>query len=179
MNSQSKIHHRKSIRLSSWDYTSDAVYFVTICTFNHQNLFAKIINGQLIFNKFGNIVQEEWLKTAELRDYVKLDEYVIMPNHFHAMIWICSGKTKIEPTVSNSPIKKFGSIQPKSLSVIIRSFKSAVTKRINEIRRTPGAPVWQRNYYEHIIRDEKDYNRIQEYIINNPLKWADDRYYKK
>ncbi|MBN2410159.1 transposase [candidate division KSB1 bacterium] len=177
MKAKLKKHHRKSIRLKTWDYTSDAVYFITICTHNHQNLFSKIINGNLVYSNFGNIVQEEWIRTAELRNYIKLDEHIIMPNHFHGMLWICRGSINDELIDTKPPRKKFGSIQPKSLSVIIRSFKSAVTKRINEVRQTPGKPVWQRNFYEHIIRDEKDYYRIKEYILNNPLKWTDDRYY--
>ncbi len=123
-------------------------------------------------NEFGQVVQEEWLKTAELRPDVELGTAVVMPNHFHGIIVInddCRGTARRAPTVS-----RFGKPVAGALSTIIRSYKSAVTKRINEIRRTPGMAVWQPNYYEHIIRNEDDLKKIHDYILYNPAKWTED-----
>jgi REP element-mobilizing transposase RayT len=120
-------------------------------------------------NHFGHVLDEEWLRTNGLRPNVGLDEYGVMPNHFHGVLVINErrGVLQYAPTnVLRSPSQTIGAI--------IRGFKSAVTKRINQIRNTPGHPVWQRNYYEHVIRNEDGMNRIREYIIANPAKWDDD-----
>ena len=112
------------------------------------------------------------MKTAELRPDVELGTSIVMPNHFHGIIVInddCRGTARRAPTVS-----RFGKPVAGALSTVVRSFKSAVTKRINEIRRTPGMTVWQRNYYEHIIRNDGDLNKIHEYILYNPAKWTED-----
>jgi len=130
-----------------------------------------VVNGEMRLNELGQVVKSEWLKTAEIRDNVKLDAFVIMPNHIHGIVVItdnCRG------TACRAPTEQFGKPTPGSLSTIVRSFKSAVTKRINEMRHTPGIPIWQRNYYEHVIRNEDDLNEIREYILNNPLRWELD-----
>jgi REP element-mobilizing transposase RayT len=124
-------------------------------------------------NKYGHIVETEWIKTADIRKNVELDTYAIMPNHFHGILLItdnCRGTEHRAPTV-----EQFGKLVSGSLPTIIRSFKATVTKQINQLRNTPGSSVWQRNYYEHIIRNEKKLNKIRKYIINNPLKWLLDR----
>ena len=121
-------------------------------------------------NKFGNIVRNEWLKTKQIRDNVDLDYYVIMPNHLHGILIIthrqCRGTEHRAPTTES-----FGKSIPGSLPTIIRSFKATVTKQINELRATHGLPVWQRNYYERVIRNEKELYNIRNYILNNPHKW--------
>lgn len=171
------IHHRRSIRLKGYDYSQPGLYFITICTKNREHLFGRIENGIMLLNEFGEIANNEWLKTADIRDNVELLEYIIMPNHMHGIILLndvddCRGTARRDPTTM-----QFGKPIPRSLPTIIRSYKSAVTKQINILRDAPGAPVWQRNYYEHIIRNEKSFYQISEYIRNNPLKWQDDRYY--
>lgn len=163
-------HHRRSIRLKDYDYARNGAYFVTVCAFDHQCLFGEIINGEMKLEKFGQIVYDEWLRTAKLRPNVVLDVFIVMPNHFHAILIIDSrGVLPYAPAPTNfrSPSQTVGAI--------VRGFKSAVTKQINEIRSTPGLDVWQRNYYEHIIRNEHERSLIRQYIIYNPQKWEFDR----
>jgi len=174
------IHHRHSIRLQGYDYSQPGVYFVTICVHDRECLFGEIVDGVMVRNDFGRMVMEEWTRSAELRSEIELGEFVVMPNHFHGIVVIsgntdngiqreggqCRGDRPVAPTMPGP--------QPKSLGAMMAGFKSAVTKRINEIRNTPGVPVWQRNYYEHVIRDEADYSRIAEYISTNPQRWIED-----
>jgi REP element-mobilizing transposase RayT len=168
------IHHRRSIRLKDYDYSQAGGYFVTICAYDRECLFGEIVNGEMRSNEFGQIVTDEWLRSAEIRAEIELGEYVIMPNHFHAIVLITNdvpdrrGDRRVAPTVA--PVGP----QSKSLGALMAGYKSAVTKRINAIRQSPGASVWQRNYYEHIIRNEADYRRIAEYVAENPRRWAED-----
>ncbi|WP_330204481.1 transposase [Cyanobacterium sp. DS4] len=181
------IHKRQSIRLKGYDYSQSGFYFITICCYERQCLFGEIINHQIILNNFGELVKEEWLKSAEIRREIELDEFVIMPNHFHGIVII---DQQINKNIENhqnvgangrSPLQTIQSSQqrismkPKSLSSLISSFKSATTKRINIIRNTPKNPVWQRNYYEHIIRNDQSLEKIREYIQNNSLSWENDQ----
>ena len=169
--------HRRSIRLKEYDYSNPNWYYVTICTYDRKNLFGEIKNSKMILNDYGKIVEDEWLKTKELRKNIDLDCHVIMPNHFHGILIIERRDTsRCVPTKVNEN-RKFGEMQPGSLSVIMRSFKSAVTKKINELRSTPGKEIWQKGFYEHIIRNEKDLYNIRKYIELNPLQWEIDEYY--
>jgi len=122
-------------------------------------------------NEYGKTVREKWLLSSKLRSEIKLDEFVIMPNHFHAIVIIWSIGTNTVGANGRSPLR----MKPKSLSSLMAGFKSSATSRINGLRNSPGVPVWQRNYYEHIVRNEDELNRIREYIINNPLQWQFDR----
>jgi putative transposase len=177
MTSYSQKHNRRSIRLKEFDYSTPWWYYITICTYNRKNLFGQIKNSKMILSDLGIIVEEEWLHTAELRSNVEIDYYVIMPNHFHSTLIINSrDKARLVPTNEK---REFGRTVANSLSTIVGSFKSAVTKRINELRNSSREPVWQKNYYEHIIRNENDLNNIQKYIETNPLKWEIDEYYTK
>ncbi len=172
MKYQTDIRHRSSLRLKGYDYKQAGVYFVSMCTLNRTCFFGDIVNGEMMLNAEGQIVAGEWIKTAEIRNNIELDEWVVMPNHFHGILVIneCRGTARRAPTV-----EQFGKPVPNSIPTIIRSFKSAVTKRINKLRNSPGAKIWQRNYYEHIIRNEDELNCIREYITNNPLKWEFDK----
>ncbi len=164
-------HHRRSIRLQGYDYSQNGAYFVTICTHSRECLFGGIIDGQMVMNNRGMTAHDEWVKTVEMRENIELDEFVVMPNHIHGIIVIHDGRG----TMHRAPTaEQFGKPTSKSIPTIIRGLKSAVTKRINGIRKTPGFPVWQRNYYEHIIRDEQSMEKIREYIVNNPLNWERD-----
>jgi putative transposase len=168
-----KFKHRRSLRLKEYSYAQAGAYFVTICSKDKQCIFGKVCNGEMELSDKGQIAKEEWLKTASLRLYVKLDQFVIMPNHFHAILWKEKdhrGTARCAPTIS-----QFGKLPSESLSSIIRAFKAAVTNQINILYNSSGSPVWQRNYYEHVIRDESALSRIREYIINNPLSWDLDR----
>lgn len=182
-------HHRRSIRLREYDYTAPGWYFITICAADRECLFGNIHNGRMILNEFGKIVKSEWIKTPEIRSNVELDEFIVMPNHFHNILIINyrvnrsidnaggddrRGVLQYAPTVPPDVTPQLKS-PSQTVGAIIRGFKSAVTKQINHIRQTPGVPVWQRNYYEHIIRNDRELYEIRKYIRNNPLKWELDR----
>jgi putative transposase len=242
----SKKHQRKSIRLSEYDYSFPNWYYITICTHERRILFGKIENGKMILNKLGNVVEEEWMRTKEIRKYVDLDNFVIMPNHLHGIIIIeqsieknnfqsssqttenvgatrrigptdlqgrgelnsptgdDSGRIQYAPTKIKlkSPLKTIDDVgatrwvaQNKedraiqriaptkqtlisnSLGSIIGQYKSKVTKRLRELSGNSDLKIWQRNYYEHIIRNEIDLQNIRKYITLNPLKWEIDEYF--
>ncbi|MEJ5165965.1 MAG: transposase [Thermoanaerobaculia bacterium] len=159
--------NRKSIRLKGYDYSHPGGYFITICTYNRKHLFGKIINGKMALNDGGKIVQQYWLEIPKHFPNAGLDEFIIMPNHVHGIIMIHNNvqANDYSPSKFKSPSKTIGST--------IRGFKIAVTKgfRFN----SNVYIVWQRNYYEHIIRNENELNKIREYIVNNPLQWRFDR----
>ncbi len=174
-------HHRRSIRLQGYDYSQAGAYFVTICTYQRECLFGDVVGGQMALNAHGRIACEEWGRSAQMRREIQLDEFVVMPNHVHGIVII---RDEPHPIVEaydvgatgRSPLRTARPGPPKrSLGSFIAGFKSAATQRINHLRGTPGLPVWQRNYYEHIIRNEEELNRIREYIHNNPLRWHLDR----
>ncbi len=185
-------HHRRSIRLRNYDYSQPGAYFVTICTYQKQSWFGEIKNGQIYLNQLGKIVADEWLKTCKIRPNFQLDEWVIMPNHFHGIVIINdysgddqslgAGNRPLDLGAGNRPLDlgaRDAPLQqkPNSLSSCIAGFKSAVTKRINLLRQNTDTPIWQRNYYESILRDEKYLAVVREYIINNPKNWPNDRDY--
>jgi REP element-mobilizing transposase RayT len=162
---------RRTIRLKEYDYANPNWYYVTICTKNKRCAFGNVHKGKLVPNELGKVAKAEWLRTKTIRPNIDLDYYIIMPNHIHGIIIIESRGVK-----HYAPTKKF--ISPsQTLGAIVRGFKSSVTKRINEMNKTYGKKLWQRNYYEHIIRNEQDLYRIRKYIQLNPLKWELDEYY--
>ena len=149
-------HHRRSIRLKGYDYTQPGAYFVTICTYRRDEIFGEIINGEMILNETGKIARDEWFRTAELRPYVKLyeDEFVIMPNHEHGIIWIVGEAAVGRPVVgirrrripTTETIESFGKPVKGSIPTIVRAYKSAVTYAVNGAQNMRGAVLWQRNY---------------------------------
>jgi putative transposase len=180
-------HHRRSIRLKGYDYSQAGAYFVTICTQERDCLFGNVEDGEIWLNEHGQIVQAIWDDLPHHYAGVVLDAFVVMPNHVHAIVVIThnvdvgaglkpaptkSGLAKPAPTIPAPAETK-----PKhhGLPEIIRGFKTFSARRINEYRNTPGSPIWQRSYFEHIIRNEESLNRIREYITNNPLRWDLDR----
>ena len=165
------MHQRRSIRLKGFDYAQSGAYFVTICTKDRECIFGKIVDEEMRLNDKGAIVYAEWLRTTEIRINVITDEFIIMPNHLHGIIMINNGRGVLQYAPTESPFRS----PSQTIGAIIRGFKSATTKQINELRGTPGKPVWQRNYFERVIRDEDELNRIREYIIFNPAKWAVDK----
>jgi len=167
-------HHRRSIRLQGYDYSQSGAYFVTICTFQRECLFGEIADETIRLGNYGAVVQTCWDDLPNHYSNVESDLFVVMPNHVHGII-VLSDTTpdaraglRPAPTVS-TPSKRHG------LPEIMRAFKSFSTRRVNEARGVAGAPLWQRNYHEHIIRNEKSLNSIREYIIANPAQWAVDR----
>jgi REP element-mobilizing transposase RayT len=168
------LHHRRSIRLKDYDYSQQGTYFVTVCAQNRLSLFGCIAEEKMLLNDAGKFANKCWLEIPEHFPHVTLDEFIVMPNHIHGIIIIDTmdnvGVQNFEPLHKQN---KYQQIIPKSIGSIIRGFKIGVTKwfRTN----TNIYNVWQRNYYEHIIRNEDGLNRICEYIINNPIQWQFDR----
>ena len=166
-------YNRRSIRLKEYDYSQDGAYFVTICAHNKKCLFGDIVDGGVRLNNVGEMVEKYRGEIPIHFPQAQLDEFVTMPNHIHGIIVLST--TRRGTACRARTIEKFGRPIRGSLPTILRSYKSAVTKRINEMRKTPYIPIWHRNYYEHVIRDEDKLNEIRQYIIDNLLKWELDR----
>jgi REP element-mobilizing transposase RayT len=165
-------HHRRSIRLHGYDYSQAGAFFLTFCTQNRECLFGDVVDGKMQLNDAGKIVADEWLKIAEIRDDIELDEWIVMPNHFHGILTINNTVGAIHESPLQMTITQRRNM---TLPKLIGRFKMLSSKRINEMRDTPGIKLWQRNYYEHIIRKDDSLCRIREYILNNPLQWEMDR----
>jgi REP element-mobilizing transposase RayT len=167
-------HHRRSIRLKDYDYKRAGIYFVTICIWQRECLLGNVVGAgsQILLNinddihkpaptnielsRYGQVVQYNWNILPNKFNNVQLDEFVIMPNHIHGIIQLTTSGEK-------------------PLSEIIQSFKTSSARRINQLRDSRGIPVWQRNYYEHIIRNDEALQKIRKYIVNNPLSWEQDK----
>ena len=193
--------HRKHLRLSGFDYASEGAYFITVVTQNREPLFGEIIHDEMVLSEFGRIVEEEWLRSASIRTEIELGAYVVMPNHFHGIVHIfeihnSDHQPDMQPNDIESIVGAYGHTplkigtgdrlvaptrnyphgpKPKSLGALIAGFKSSVTTRINTLRGTPDTPVWQRNYYDHIIRNDRAYDAVEKYIQDNPIRWATDK----
>ena len=174
MSYQSDTHYRSSIRLSDYDYTRAGVYYITVCTFNRACMFGQMVDGAVRLNKNGEIARDEWLRTAIIRPNVTLDAFVVMPNHIHMIFYITNNFTNVDDNGVGERAHIGAPLRRKSNSVgsIVAGFKSAATKHINIYRNTPGQTVWQRNYYEHVIRNDHDLTSIRQYIADNPGKWG-------
>jgi REP element-mobilizing transposase RayT len=173
------LYHRRSLRLKGYDYARPGAYFVTICAQDRTYLFGDVVDGQMRLNEFGRIVREAWDDLPNHYPNVEMDAFVIMPNHIHGIIVFVGAGLKPAPTkpaptkpahIKPAPTKNHG------LPEIVRALKTFSARRINQLRGTPGVPVWQRNYYEHIIRTEQALHAIRRYIVNNPMRWQRDRY---
>ncbi len=186
MKFDSHLHRRQSIRIPGIDYTQAGSYFITVATKNKESLFGQIINDVMISNKLAAIVQEEWERTAVVRPGLQLDAFIVMPDHVHGLITILEdgggvtvgakmqlkgGGVNGQGRGSASPLRNGNFIPnappPGSIGAIVGQFKSITAKRINSARQTPRMPVWQRNYYERILRDEQGYQNTLNYIVNN------------
>ncbi len=165
-------HHRRSIRLKGYDYARAGAYFVTVCIYRRECLLGDVLNGEMVLNAYGRIIWDEWFRSVEIRHEIELDEFVAMPNHIHGIVIIHDGNAV--GATGRSPLQPPRGPSKRSLGAFMAGFGSAITKRINQMRHTPGVPFWQRNYHEHIIRDEKSLNNIRRYIRANPMMWAYD-----
>ena len=160
-------------RLKGWDYSRPGLYFITMVTHERQCIFGEIQAGRVVYSPMGEIVKDEWLRSFDLREELFCHDWVIMPNHIHAIMEIKKIPDK-KPVIKNPGIAYRPS---RSISSIVAGFKSATTKRINQYRNTPGAGVWQARFHDHIIRDDAGYQKIREYIQTNPRHWRDDRFH--
>jgi REP element-mobilizing transposase RayT len=161
-------HHRRSVRLKNHSY-NEGFYFVTICCENRSCIFGKIKDGVMTPNDYGKIAQNEWAKTVEIRNNVKLHGFVAMPNHIHGILEINNANHDSKST------ERFQNQGKNTLSSIVGSYKSAVSKQIHESGFIGS--VWQRNYHESVIYDAQSYQNRSQYIINNPAKWEEDEFY--
>lgn len=168
---------RRTIRLQGFDYSQAGAYFVTICAQNRECMFGAITDGRMVLNDAGKIVVDEWMKIAKIGNKIELDKWIVMPNHFHGILVINYSVRAIhESPLHESPLQMTVTQRRNmSLPKLIGRFKMLSSKRINEMRGTQARPVWQRNYYEHVIRNDDEMNRIREYIANNPARWELDR----
>lgn len=197
MPTNSNLPNRQSIRLKNYDYSQKGSYFITIVTQNRKHLFGKILDEKMTLSSVGRIVEEEWRNTVEIRPNVILGEFIIMPDHMHMIVTIAT-KVEAEKIDNDEWIHSNPKSPSHTIGAIIRGFKGACTKKINLFlnssgesrtgellfapsRESPFAPsselpfarnkIFQRNYYEHIIRNQGDYHRIEKYIIDNPRNW--------
>jgi REP element-mobilizing transposase RayT len=176
MNYDPSKHHRRSIRLKEYNYTQPGEYFITLVAYKRSYLFGKITNGTMNLNDFGNIAQSCCHEIPNHFSNARLDEFVVMPNHIHGII-IISDNSPNNASRRNACVAQTQNPKPisGSLGTIVGSYKSAISKRIDELRGMPGGKVWHRNYYEHIVRNEYSLNRIRQYIISNPNNWKEDK----
>ena len=181
--------NRKSIRLKGYDYSQEGMYFITLCCRDRKHLFGSIQNGIMCLNAFGSIAYQTWMETPSIRLNIALGAFIVMPDHLHGIIEI---KEAVE-NANNENIGKFRS-PSQTIGAIIRGYKGATTKRIKEYSRGElhcrgelqfartelmdlDKSIWQRNYYEHIIRNDRALYNITNYIINNPQEWKKDKHH--
>ena len=209
-----KYHNRYRIpsnRLRGWNYAKNGHYFITIVTHGRHCVFGNVVDGEMILNDFGQIVYDEFFKSFTLRDELFLGEFVIMPNHLHAIvildnddaipdgtddfIWGIDNPTNVVETHGRASLQQqtneqqthgrasLPHRQPKSISSFVAGFKSSAINRIDDWidannpsmdKFNRANPLWQANYHDHIIRNQAEYQRISNYIINNPTNWNDD-----
>lgn len=224
------VHHRRSLRLKGYDYSQAGLYFITVCCQDRACLFGDVVLGDMILNDAGNMINKQWLKLSQRFNHIQLHEYVIMPNHFHAIIEIIPVGATLVVAQNNTDIQYQNNVgiplvgiqnknpvgvplvgiqnngiqnkkpvgiplvgiqkgQPQGLPLrktigdIMDAFKSITTVEYIRGVNTKNwlsfnGRLWQRNYYEHIIRHEQSYQNLSEYICNNPAKWLDDKFYQ-
>jgi len=186
-------HHRRSIRLKGYNYSQAGLYFITICCQNRICRFGNVVDGEMMLNEFGIVAYNEWVKLSERFSNFELDVFQIMPNHMHGIILlndisVGAGFTPAQNDLytqndgkPNDNNRTTARVAP-TVSNIVGAYKSLVANGCLDIFKSQNetmGKLWQRNYYEHIIRNEQSYQTIAEYIINNPAKWADDKFYLK
>jgi len=165
-------HKRRSIRLQGYDYSQAGAYYFTICTRDRECLFGEVVDGQMRLNQTGQIIHTVWDSLPQFYVGCELDAFLIMPNHLHGVIVIGEPVGAIHE--SPLPPVRIADRRRMLLSKILGRFKMVSAKQINILQATQGKPVWQRNYYEHVIRDDRSLNRIRQYIADNPAQWEFD-----
>lgn len=166
---------RRSIRLDDYDYTAPGAYFITVCSHQRKPIFGAIAEGQVILSSIGRIVESEWLRTERIRAEIALDEFVIMPNHIHGIVAIrrSGGRTEKVGAHGHAPLRR----PPRSLGSMVARFKGAVTRAVRRRLSNTEYIVWQRGYYDRVIRDKRELEAIRRYIHNNPMRWELDRHF--
>ncbi len=162
------------MRLYGRDYGANGSYLVTVCTDARKCSLSRIAKDGVHLSKFGKIIEEEWRQTLQKRPYLQSCEFVVMPNHIHALLTIVRDSPRLGEG-KRGLFLEFGAPLSGALPQIVGSFKSAITKRVNELRGSPGAKFWQRSYYEHVVQDDEDFEEIAHYVRCNPDTWVRDR----
>ena len=171
MGSPRKVRRRPG-RLQSFDYATPGAYFITVCTWDRQVILGEVMGERVMLSDAGRIVEGTLSALPVHYPEIGLDAFVVMPNQGHGIIILEVVGAGLRPAPTDPT---GGQAQRHALPEIIRAFKSFSARGINELRRTPGHPVWQRGYYDHVIREEQDLKRIRDYIFSNPLAWSTDR----
>jgi REP element-mobilizing transposase RayT len=169
--------HRRSVRLYEFDYSHPGAYFITILAINRSHIFGKINGDQIELSPLGQIVDHEWHRLELRFPQLQMGAWAVMPNHVHGIIFITAIESGSRPKLADglrTTTEKFGSPVSGSIPTIIRSYKSSVTQQFQWLTRNNSSRVWHRGYYDHVIRDEDDLENVQNYILNNPLKWSID-----
>ena len=168
---------RHSIRIPGYDYSEVGPYFITICTHQRKTLLGEIKDQEIVLSEAGGMVHQSWQDLPQRFPGVVLDAFVVMPNHVHGVLGLVgAGLALPEAGAASSAPTADGALAVKkvTLPAIVRTFKSLSAIHVNRALSRQGQPFWQRNYYEHVIRDEKSLDRVREYILHNPLRWALD-----
>ena len=174
---------RRAMRLRDYDYRQNGAYLVTLCTHQGACLFGDILDGDMVLNELGTIVQDEWLQTETVRSYIELDAFAVMPNHLHGIILLSDNGDERASHRSDGDVRaarraaRSTTLQAGSLGAIVAQFKGTITKRSRQLPDCPDMPIWQRNYYDHIIRREAALNHIRAYIDTNAARWFEDSLY--
>ena len=157
-------HHRRSIRLQNFDYSSAGAYFVTVCAHQRQCVFGEVAEGKMTPNEIGQIVEQAWYDLASRFPGVDLDVFVVMPNHMHGILVIQESPRRDGDAACHAT----------TLGLVLRAFKSLSAIAANRALGRSGWPLWQRNYYDKIIRDDRMLHNARHYILDNPKRWPDD-----
>src|SRR5579875_1766628 len=163
MDSRRALPSRRSIRLRGYDYSSAGGYVVTICAYQRRHIFGRVVDGDMRVSELGRIVEEEWERTGDLRSEVLLDAFTLMPNHLHGIVILNPAET----VEHRDGFRAAG----RGLATIVGGFKAAVTRRAAGMPVLGGRPVWQRGFYDRVIRNDEELERFRTYIWENPQKW--------
>jgi len=176
-----------SARLLGYDYSQPGVYFITLCTKNRAHYFGEVVDGHMVLNDIGKIVEQEWIRSFEIRKELLRDEWIIMPDHIHGIVLIVgvdgagtdhglvTGADGVVETHGRASLPLPFHRKPRSISSFVAGFKSAVTNQINDMGKMQGESIWQSRFHDHIIRNANEMNRIRQYIANNPMNWPYNR----
>ncbi len=160
---------RNTLRHANHSYTQPGAYFITICAHKGIPVFGCIVDERMELNPLGRIAHRAWLDLPNRHTHIKVDPFVIMPNHVHALIWIQAEITE------GSTAREYGNPVAGSISMLVTAYKGAVTKKANNANEMPGPSLWQRNFYDRIVRSERELANVQEYIRTNPVRWQKDQ----
>ncbi len=168
-------YHRRSVRLQGYDYSQPGAYFVTVCTHGGDCILGDVVDGQVRLSSLGDVVRRVWHGLEERFERIELDSFVVMPNHVHGIVVITPVVGARVGAIHELPLQGRTQRRRMLLPKVVGYFKMNASRAINGLRGTPGTPVWQRNYYEHVVRGEWELRAIQQYILDNPFNWQLDR----